>query len=396
MVTIVVKPFFHKGAEQMALYYENNTAVNTAVKKIKAVKWSQTNKCWYLPLSAQNYNLIKTAVTSLAIIDETQLRPYLEKRKQVVQIKQAAAEVPVIKPVNLQSYAISTGNMQQLVRMVETMELAKNPATTIKTYKNDFNKLLQLIGSKPVEMLTSEDLRRYMLYCANEQQLSAGSLNNRLNAIKYYFENVLHREKFFVDLPRAKQPLRLPNVLAESEMGRLFNALKNKKHKAILFTAYSAGLRVSEVTKLEYKHIDAARMQLLVRSAKGDKDRYVMLSPLVLDVLRNYISKLKPRPFRYVFEGFIKDTPYSHRSAQEVFSKAKKLCGLTKAVTFHSLRHSFATHLLEKGTDVKYIQELLGHFDIRTTLRYLHVARKDMVNIKSPVDDLFKDGGLEW
>ena len=235
-----------------------------------------------------------------------------------------------------------------------------------------------------------------MLYCANDLQLSPGTLNSRLNAIKYYFERVLHREKFFVDLPRAKKPLRLPNVLAETEMAALFNALKNKKHKAILFTAYSAGLRVSEVTKLEYKHLDAARMQMLVKDAKGQKDRYVMLSPLVLDVLRNYVRQLRPRPASYIFEGFIKGTPYSHRSAQEVFTKAKKLCGIRKDVTFHSLRHSFATHLLEKGTDVKYIQELLGHFDIRTTLRYLHVARKDMVNIKSPVDDLFKDGGLEW
>ncbi len=396
MLSIIVKPFFHRGTEQMGLFYDNIPLLNSAVKRVKGIKWSQTNKCWYLHLSRENYNLMLTATVGLALIDETQLRPYLEKRKKVLQVKKAAAEAPALKPVNLQAYDISTGNMDQLVRMVETLELAQNPASTIKTYKNEFKKLLQLLKNKPVESLSSEDLRRYMLYCANDQQLSPGTLNSRLNALKYYFENVLHREKFFTDLPRAKKPLHLPNVLAENEMGRLFNALKNKKHKAILFTAYSAGLRVSEVTKLEYKHIDAARMQLLIKDAKGSKDRYVMLSPLVLDVLRNYIAKLNPRPFRYIFEGFVKDTPYSHRSAQEVFTKAKKLSGIKKDVTFHSLRHSFATHLLEKGTDVKYIQELLGHFDIRTTLRYLHVARKDMVNIKSPVDDLFKDGGFEW
>lgn len=396
METVTLQPFFHRGAEQIGLCYPNNAVLNTVIKKIKGIKWSQTNKYWYLPLSRENYNLVQATIAGVALIDATTLRPYLEKRKQVVKVKEAAAEQPVLKPVNLQAYNISAGNMEQLVRMVETLELAKNPATTIKTYKNDFKKLLQLIGNRPVQSLTSEDIRRYLLYCANNQQLSPGTLNNYLNALKYYFENVLHREKFFMDLPRAKKPLRLPNVLAENEMSRLFNSLKNKKHKAILFTAYSAGLRVSEVTKLEHKHIDAARMQILVKGAKGNKDRYVMLSPLVLDILRSYVSKLKPRPFRYVFEGFIPDTPYSHRSAQEVFSRAKKLSGIQKDVTFHSLRHSFATHLLEKGTDVKYIQELLGHFDIRTTLRYLHVARKDMVNIKSPVDELFKDGGLEW
>jgi len=176
------------------------------------------------------------ALSGVALIDETILRPYLEKRKQIVQVKQAAAEVAALKPVNVQSYNISVANMQQLVRIVETLELAKNLPTTIKTYKNDYKKLLQLIGNKPVETLTSEELRRYMLYCNREQQLAAATLNNRLNAVKYYFENVLHREKFFVDLPRAQKPIRLPNVFAENELGRLFNALQNKKHKAILFT----------------------------------------------------------------------------------------------------------------------------------------------------------------
>ena len=395
MQTITLQPLLHRGAEQMALLYKGS-ALNQFVKKIPGIKWSHTHKCWYLPLSGENYDLMHTSLTGVALFDLSKLRPYLEKRKQILQVKQSSAEVPALKPASLQAYNISAGNMQQLVRMVETLELAKNPDTTIKTYKNEFKQLLQLLNNTAVETLSSDDLRRYMLYCANDLQLSPGTLNSRLNAIKYYFERVLHREKFFVDLPRAKKPLRLPNVLAETEMADLFNALKNKKHKAILFTAYSAGLRVSEVTKLEYKHLDAARMQMLIKDAKGQKDRYVMLSPLVLDVLRNYVRQLRPRPASYIFEGFIKGTPYSHRSAQEVFTKAKKLCGIRKDVTFHSLRHSFATHLLEKGTDVKYIQELLGHFDIRTTLRYLHVARKDMVNIKSPVDDLFKDGGLEW
>jgi len=179
-------------------------------------------------------------------------------------------------------------------------------------------------------------------------------------------------------------------------MGKLFNAIKNKKHKAILFTAYSGGLRVSEVTKLKLIHIDAARMQLFIQSAKGDKDRYVMLSPMVLDVLRNYVKEQKPRPLTYLFEGYIRGKAYSDRSAQAIFNKARKLSGIQKHITFHGLRHSFATHLLEKGTDVKYIQELLGHFDIRTTLRYLHVARKDLVNIKSPFDDIWQNEGIEW
>ncbi|MEO5890113.1 MAG: site-specific integrase [Ferruginibacter sp.] len=280
--------------------------------------------------------------------------------------------------------------------MVETMPLSKKSENTIKTYKNEFIAFLQLLKNREVKSITSEELRRYMLFCNNQLHLSANTLNSRLNSLKFYFEQVLHREKFFVDLPRPQRPFILPNVLAEQEMGRLFNAIKNKKHKAILFTAYSAGLRVSEVTSLKLTDIDAERMQLFVQSAKGDKDRFVMLSPIVLDVLRNYIKEQKPRPVKYLFEGMVKGEAYSNRTAQKIFNTAKASAGIRKKITFHGLRHSFATHLLEKGVDVKYIQELLGHFSIKTTQRYLHIAREKLVNIKSPFDDIWKDGGIEW
>jgi integrase/recombinase XerD len=179
-------------------------------------------------------------------------------------------------------------------------------------------------------------------------------------------------------------------VLGEAELTRLFKSLDNKKHKAILFTAYSAGLRVSEVVRLQLKHIDSDRMQLFIEKSKGKKDRLVMLSPVLLDILRNYIKTAQPRPVKYLFEGQEPGQPYTSRSAQRVFQMAKDKAGITKELGFHSLRHSFATHLLEKGTDVKYIKELLGHFDIKTTERYLHVKKDALVNIVSPLDDLWK------
>ena len=225
---------------------------------------------------------------------------------------------------------------------------------------------------------------------------SENTLNSRLNALKFFFEQVLGKEKFFWEIPRPKKPLLLPNVLGENEITRLFNSILNIKHKAILFTAYSAGLRVSEVTALKIKHVDSDRMQLLIKSAKGKKDRYVGLSPIVLDILRSYLKKCKVRPLVYVFEGTEPGVPYSDRSAQKVFQVAKEKARIQKDISFHGLRHSFATHLLEKGIDVKFIQELLGHFDIKTTMRYLHVRKEQLVNIVSPLDDLFKKGGIEW
>ena len=171
-------------------------------------------------------------------------------------------------------------------------------------------------------------------------------------------------------------------------MGRLFNAIKNKKHKAILFTAYSAGLRVSEVTSLKLTDIDPERMQIFIQSAKGDKDRYVMLSPIVLDVLRNYVKEQKPRPLNYLFEGAVSGEAYSNRTAQKIFNDAKRMAGIRKKITFHGLRHSFATHLLEQGTDIRIIQALLGHNNLSTTARYTRVAVHTIGVTESPLDRL--------
>lgn len=212
--------------------------------------------------------------------------------------------------------------------------------------------------------------------------------------MKFYYEQVLKREKFFWEIPRPKKHIILPKVLSDAEIGRMFKAVTNLKHKAILFTAYSAGLRVSEVVNLKIKDIDTGRMTLFIENAKGKKDRVVNLSPLLLDVLRSYVKQAAPRPKVYLFESDVAGEPYSTRSAQIIFSEARKKAGINKTVSFHSLRHSFATHLLEKGVDIRYIKDILGHFNIKTTERYTHVSRRALVNIGSPLDDLFSRGIL--
>jgi site-specific recombinase XerD len=207
---------------------------------------------------------------------------------------------------------------------------------------------------------------------------------------------VLRKEKFFLEIPRPKKPQQLPKLLNEIEIKRLFNALNNKKHKAMLFTTYSAGLRVSEVVDLKLEHIDSQRMQIFVESGKGKKDRYVNLSPVLLDILRQYVKMYDPAPRVYLFESEQTGKPYPIRTVQQIFYNAKKLAGIKKDVGVHSLRHSFATHLLDKGTDIRYIKDLLGHFNIRTTERYLHVSKQQLVNIVSPFDDLWKNENIDW
>jgi len=255
--------------------------------------------------------------------------------------------------------------------------------------------LLSYLGAVPVQDLQPQHLQRYIVYCIKEG-LSENSVHSRINALKFYYEQVLHREKMFLDIPRPKKPLQLPKLLNEEELRKLFTALINKKHKAMLFTAYSAGLRVSEVVNLKIADIDSQRMQIMIQRAKGKKDRYVNLSPMLLDILRSYVQSYTPKPKIYLFESEQSGTAYPPRTVQQIFTNAKEKAGIKKEVGIHSLRHSFATHLLEKGVDIRYIKELLGHFNIKTTERYLHVSRRKLVNIISPLDDLLNNHSIEW
>ena len=289
-----------------------------------------------------------------------------------------------------------TVNAHVLIQMKQLLLLKAYSQSTIKTYLNEMAQLIQSIGPVSADLLTPEHLRRYLVYCYEKLKLSENTLHSRINALKFYYEQVLHKEKFFYEIPRPKKSLQLPKLLNEKELSALFNALENRKHKAMLFTAYSAGLRVSEIVHLKIAHIDSGRMQILVERAKGKKDRYLNLSPVLLDILRQYIKTYKPRPRIYLFESEQTLTAYPTRTVQQIFSNAKHRARIQKEVGVHSLRHSFATHLLDKGTDIKYIKDLLGHFNIRTTERYLHVSKKQLVNIASPFDDLWKKEQIAW
>jgi integrase/recombinase XerD len=197
---------------------------------------------------------------------------------------------------------------------------------------------------------------------------------------------VLNRERFFFEIPRPKKPLKLPNVLAISQVEKLFSKLENLKHKTMLYLTYSAGLRVSEVVNLRIKDIHSERMVINIKGGKGKKDRMVILSEGILDLLRRYFSVYRPKD--WLFEGQYRGSQYSARSLQQVFHRAKDDAKILQDVTFHSLRHSYATHLHESGTDIKLIQELLGHNDLKTTLRYTHVSTRTLTNIQSPFDKL--------
>jgi integrase/recombinase XerD len=333
-------------------------------------------------------------VQGLAQVDARQLKDYLAKRRMVRETE-IPKDLPVLPKLQEKTHVLPP-RANALQAAVKLLILKAYSPSTVRTYRGELMAFLQVFGKHPAKELSTEDVKRYLLKCMKEG-LTENTMHSRINALKFYYEQVLGREKFFLDIPRPKKPSQLPKVLGEQEITRLLNAVTNKKHKAILFTAYSAGLRVSEIVNLKLRDVDSHRMQLFVERAKGKKDRLVTLSPVLLDVLRAYPKEQEPKPAVYLFEGAeASGVPYSARSAQKIFQMARIKAGILKEVSFHSLRHSFATHVLEKGIDIRYIKKLLGHFSIKTTERYLHVKKDLLVNVVSPRDDIWKKGGLEW
>ena len=359
------------------------------MRKLPSVKWSQTNKCWYIPLSQHSYKDVYRELEGKANLDTAALKDYLEKRKGIKATLPVAPGKLISKSiVSTVALKLSDHNLAALEKFTQQLKLKAYSPSTIKTYRNEFLQLLQLLRKKNVDDLTVDDLRRYMVYCIEKQGIKENTAHSRINAIKFYFEQVLKKERFFWEIPRPKKTNELPKMFNQDEVASIINKTTNKKHKTMLMLAYSAGLRVSEVVSLRTSDIDSKRMTIMIRQAKGKKDRLASLSPVLLVMLREYAKAYQPDKKGFLFEGNNKGGCYSTRSLQEVLQAAKKKAGVLKQGSIHSLRHSFATHLVDRGTDISMIQKLLGHNSIKTTLRYLHTSNKDLLKIISPLDDL--------
>lgn len=390
MEIITLKALHHRNTECIGIYFSNKIILSNAVRKIAGIKWSQSNKCWYLPLSKPNHTLLTTALTGKATIDNSQLKTYLQNKKRVtaaVATTAVPAKKPALKITNA-AFNLSTENLAALEKLMQQLHLKGYSPSTIKTYRNEFLQLLQLIKNTPVNSLTEEDIKRYLVHTLKKEGISENTAHSRLNALKFYFEKVLGQEKFFWEIPRPKKQIQNPNFFNQDEITQILKQTNNIKHKTMLMLAYSTGMRVSEVINLKVWQIDSKRMQIKIEQAKGKKDRMTPLSPVLLVMLREYFIAYKPLKTGYLFFGQLPTGPYSTRSLQLVLQAAKQRAGILKPGSVHALRHSFATHLLDKGTDVTMIMKLLGHNDIKTTLRYLHVTNRDVLNIISPLDQL--------
>ncbi|HYJ37754.1 MAG TPA: site-specific tyrosine recombinase/integron integrase [Chitinophagaceae bacterium] len=333
------------GQEVVQLKFEFDKELNKIVRRHGGT-WNKSITSWYVPRS----------------------KPLLTKL-----LKSIAC---------LREYDIERSEIKLMIRQLELKNYSRN---TIRNYKDASSRFLDHFYPRECASISKEETENYILFLDKEKNLSESMRHMAINAIKFFYEKVLNCPKEVYNLERPKKPSKIPAVFSENEIARLVSSLPNLKHKAIVLTAYATGLRSSEITGLKIGDIDSERMVVKVRSGKGKKDRIVMLSPVLLAALRIYY--LQYRPKEYLFEGQ-GGGPYSKRSINNFISEAKEKSGIKKDGSTHALRHSFATHLLEAGTNLRLIQELLGHADIKTTLRYTHVSLKHLATIQSPLDKL--------
>lgn len=338
----------HKGSKRIAVYFEKNADLIARIKQIDGARWSQSLVTWHLPDTEENRIRFKLTPLSHSIPSSEGITQ-IEKFKQYLRSKRYSE-------------------------------------STITTYSEALKSFLVFYREKPIADITNEDVIVYNNEYILKNNLSASFQNQIVNAIKLFFQTIRNTKMMVDKIHRPKRAKVLPNVLSKEEIKLILNAHSNIKHKAMLSMIYSCGLRRSELLHLKFADIDANRNIVLLKNAKGKKDRIAPLSPKILEMLREYYKDYKPAV--WLFEGQLKGEQYSEKSLQSVLKQALQKTGITKPVSLHWLRHSYATHLLESGTDLRYIQELLGHSSSKTTEIYTHVSTKSIQQIKSPFDDL--------
>lgn len=321
-------------------------------KNFPSAKWSQSNKAWYLP----NTTLYRNRL---------------------------GMQNPEVGDTHLDK--IHSVNQEEFVKFRNALTQKMFSKNTIKTYLNEFSQLVTVLKNHPVYELEANRLNAYFLYCIKKLNHSENQIYSRMNAIKCYFKLVLNKEYIFDEVIRPKPTKSLPKVLSQYEIKKLFAATQNIKHLLLLKMAYGMGLRVSEIINLKVSHIDLNRFQAHIEGAKGKKDRYVNVPKSIDALFHDYLKTYQP--VNYLFEGQF-TTQYTARSAQMVFKNAMKKAGINKVIGIHGLRHSFATHLLEAGTDMVFIQKLLGHNQVKTTEIYAKVSTKVLSNVVSPLDTM--------
>jgi len=364
--TLVLKKVLHRKKVRLLLLFPYNEAIISTIRNLKIYSWSQTLKGWYTNFSSEQVEQIKKILKNdvkfkldATMYKTFNMRPIKEKR------------------------VISEENKEILRSYVSYLKGKCYSESTVKTYFTFVADFFNYLKDIPLDTITNRDVEKFIETVFIPRKYSISSHRQFISALKLF--KVFYPECKIeeLNLKRPKKSQILPTVLSKEEVIDLLRYTKNLKHRAVLAMIYSAGLRISELLNLELKHIDVDRRQLTVKNSKGRKDRNIILAQSFIPLMQNYLISYNPETY------FVEGKPFQKYSAESIrafLHRSSKIARITKRVTPHTLRHSYATHLLENGIDIRYIQELLGHAKPETTMIYTHVSKKDLLNIESPLD----------
>jgi integrase/recombinase XerD len=375
MKNVIANRVIHGGESRVTLKFPYDKELISIVKELSEARWSSTMKCWHIKDGRNVVHDLFHAFKGKAYLDYSSL-------KSDIKIEPVIAPVP---PVQLNE--LREDDRKDIIEFRRWMVHRRYSESTINTYVAMLGYFLRFNGAKKCNEIEANDMVKFVNEYVIPRKLSYTFQNQVISAAKLFFKNV-HKKDFDVEcFERPRREHKLPNVLSKEEIRIILQAPTNLKHRAMLSLIYACGLRRSELLNLKPGDIDSLRNVLLIRSGKGKKDRITPLPDMILRLLNEY--KIAYKPVNWLFEGQVKGTGYSEKSLESVLKQSVSKAGIRKPVTLHWLRHSYATHLLESGTDMKYIQELLGHSSSRTTEIYTHVSLRSLQKIKSPYEDLF-------
>lgn len=354
----------HRGETCIAIRGKFPAEALRVLRNFEGIGYSRTNRCFYVVYTRDVLSQLQAHLSAFGPCEAIGFAVEAEELDAQV------AEMPEFRFYH------------------ETLIKMRYSAATIANYRIQFRRFLEHFSPRPPDSISEGDIHDYLVYLVNTRKVSRSTQNIAINAIKFYFEHVRQgpRQEYYVARPRKEH--KLPVILSREETERLIAVTTNVKHRCIVLLLYSSGLRMSELLNITFADIDKDRRTIHVRAGKGRKDRQTLLSQRFLEYLPTYLSRYKPR--RWLFEG-VGGARYSARSVNEIIRRSSVQAGIRKRVSAHTLRHSFATHLLEQGTDLRYIQVLLGHESSRTTERYAQVTRIGLDKVVSPLDNLSPD-----
>ena len=382
--TIYLSRFQHRGAPQIRLQFAFNQEIKSHLMRLPFMRWSQTHRCFYISDRPDYLEQFKSHCKGVVQM-ESKKRPAnvpgTIKRKVTRQSPERS-----VKPRKEKKQVPLRQEVKTQIEVVKHwMQQKRYSANTIKTYISFIHSFFADHPHLEWDAVTEETILNYNHKQFIEEGRSYSTQNQWINAIRLYLK-VHHLD--IGDLEDIERPRRghyLPEVLSEEEVMSIFKAVGNLKHKALLMLLYSSGLRIGEALKIRLFDIRSEEGLIYIRNSKGAKDRRVPLSAKMLEILRSYHQAYQPK--NYLFEGW-GGRPYSHSSANKVLKEALRKAGIERRITLHTLRHSYATHVTNRGVNIQYLQEILGHQSPKTTMLYTHLSGKDIRNIKSPLDEM--------